>query len=273
MGGWLRAAGLVLVFSIVGGALPAFAQKAGKEPPASTRERNDEVSEARALFMAGRSAFDEGRYEAALKYFQTSYEQSHHAALLYNVGQCYDRLRRDEEAIAAFERYLSEENDADNRAPVEARVRALREIVAARQAAARETPEVVAPSTTAAPRDNAPKEDTPAPGTAGEQHRWLGPTLTMGAGAAAGIVGAVLMVLGNNHNTDVENAKAGSQYRDAQDDADRAGRQWIAGQVTLGVGAAALVGGLTWWLVQRRGTQDRVAVSLSPTSVGLRGRF
>ncbi len=83
--------------------------------------------EARALFRAGRAAFDEGRYEAALERFEQSYALSERPALLYNIGQAADRLRHDDRAVDAFERYLAEtEPDAPNRTAVEARLVVLR---------------------------------------------------------------------------------------------------------------------------------------------------
>ena len=60
-------------------------------------------TEARALFEAGRQAFTDGRFEDALQRFSQSYELSHRAELLFNIGQAADRLRRDAEALAAFE--------------------------------------------------------------------------------------------------------------------------------------------------------------------------
>ncbi|MCX7807199.1 MAG: tetratricopeptide repeat protein, partial [Deltaproteobacteria bacterium] len=85
-----------------------------------TREKSspaDEAKdqEARALFQAGQVAFEDGRFEDALQYFRRSYELSGRPALLYNIGLAADRLRRDEEALSAFERYLAEVPDARNR--------------------------------------------------------------------------------------------------------------------------------------------------------------
>ena len=99
--------------------------------PAATDEELAEA-EARALFNAAVAAYDAGRYEDALESFERAYRRSNRAALLYNMGQCYDRLRRDEEAVNAFERYLEAMPAAENRAQVESRIRALREAIARR---------------------------------------------------------------------------------------------------------------------------------------------
>src|SRR5690606_23764287 len=78
--------------------------------------------EARALYQAGRIAFDQGRFESALDYFQRSYELSGRPALLFNIGSAADRLRKDEVALDAFERYLEAVPDSPDRASVESRI-------------------------------------------------------------------------------------------------------------------------------------------------------
>jgi tetratricopeptide (TPR) repeat protein len=79
--------------------------------------------EARDLFRLGKQAFDEGRLERALKYFKDSYELSHRPALLSSIGSTLDRLRRDQEALEAYQHYLEQVPDAPNRALIEERVR------------------------------------------------------------------------------------------------------------------------------------------------------
>ncbi|MBW2461781.1 MAG: hypothetical protein JRH11_09045 [Deltaproteobacteria bacterium] len=101
-------------------------------------------SEARAIYVAGRVAFDEGRYQEALARFQEAHERSQRPELLYNIGMAADRLRLDDVALAAFEEYLAEVTDAQNRVPVENRIRALRE------AAVQPADDVPSPAETAA---------------------------------------------------------------------------------------------------------------------------
>lgn len=89
--------------------------------------QGDREEEARALFMAGRAAYDAGRYEAALSRFQEAYELSGRAELLYNIGQTADRLRQDQVALDAFERFLTEAPaEAPNRDVAQRRVEFLR---------------------------------------------------------------------------------------------------------------------------------------------------
>jgi tetratricopeptide (TPR) repeat protein len=90
-------------------------------------------AEARASFDVGRRAYEEGRFGDALRSFRHAYSLSQRPELLYNIGTCQDRLRRDEEALASFEAYLEAVPDAENRATVEARVEVLRDVVEGEQ--------------------------------------------------------------------------------------------------------------------------------------------
>jgi tetratricopeptide (TPR) repeat protein len=101
------------------GVSPVCAQAAPAEAAtAAAPTQADEDREARFLFEAGRTAYDAGRYREALAHFQGAYDLSLRPQLLYNVGQAADRLRQDEVALDAFERYLSALPVADNRPAV-----------------------------------------------------------------------------------------------------------------------------------------------------------
>lgn len=101
---------------------PGPVERGADEPSA------DEV--ARATFILGREAYARGDYEAALAAFRRAHELSGRPQLLFNIGQAADRLRRDREALQAFEAYLTAMPEAENRVEVEARMRVLREQVA-----------------------------------------------------------------------------------------------------------------------------------------------
>lgn len=88
---------------------------------------NDE--EARALFQAGKVAYDHGRYQDSLSYFQRAYELSQRPGLHYNIGLAQDRLRHDEDAIRSFEAYLLATPDSERADEVRARIDSLRRAV------------------------------------------------------------------------------------------------------------------------------------------------
>ncbi len=102
---------------------------------AATGQAQDREEEARALFMAGRAAYDGGRYEAALERFQEAYELSGRPELLYNIGQTADRLRQDAVALDAFRRFLADTpEDTAHRDMAERRVAFLERSVGPAQA-------------------------------------------------------------------------------------------------------------------------------------------
>ena len=113
------------------GLVVLFVAQAALPPSAIAQD-----DEARGLFLAGRAAFDQGRYEDALDRFREAHRLSGRPELLYNIGQAADRLRRDREALEAFEGYLEQTpSDAPNRSIAQNRVDFLREQLARREAA------------------------------------------------------------------------------------------------------------------------------------------
>lgn len=98
--------------------------------PADSVEETSPDDEARDLFGRGRDAFEAGRYEEALGYFEEAYRVSNRHLLLFNIGQAQDRLRRDRDALASFERYLELNESPPMADQVRSRIRVLRESIA-----------------------------------------------------------------------------------------------------------------------------------------------
>lgn len=185
-------------------------------------ERAD--AEARSRFEAGRAAMAAGRTEDALVDFRRAYELSHRPALLYNIGVAADRLRRDDEALEAFEAYLASmpASDVTNRAEVEGRITVLRETIAARTA--REGPgPLEAPPTT-------PSVSVPA-------------VALLVSGGVLVVGGAVLLGVGASERARVANATLGAPWSDYATSAETAPILEGVGGATLGVGAALAVTG------------------------------
>lgn len=145
----------------------------------------DAETRARRLYEVGEAAFAEGEYEVALDLLRSAYELSPRPALLYNMGICADRLRRDSEAITYYSQYLERFPSAPNRADVEARVRALRQATVGAEPA--DVPTVPAP----------PDEPLgpPATGVANDvtSEGWFWPVI--GSGIALAIGGVVVAVV------------------------------------------------------------------------------
>jgi len=153
----------------------ATAQQTAIEPDMSLADR-----EAHARFESGRLAMESGRYEEALADFTRSYELSGRGIILFNIGLVHDRLRRDGEALDAFERYLEAVPDAPNREEVWARILVLRRAMEERQSAPQPS------STMPMPVDDTPAAATPstsAGSSGGNQSLYA-----IGAGVATGLV-------------------------------------------------------------------------------------
>jgi tetratricopeptide (TPR) repeat protein len=165
----------------------------GEDAPDPAEQAAARDTEARHLFEAGRNAYDAGRYQDALDYFQRGHELSGRPQLLYNVGQAADRLRLDQTALDAFKLYLERLPDAENRPQVEERIRVLEEVLAQKQALAASS---AVPASAAAPGKSDPLA-TGAPDTAEPRddenllNQWW---FWAGAGGVV-VVGVVLAVV------------------------------------------------------------------------------
>jgi tetratricopeptide (TPR) repeat protein len=234
--------------------------------PAPAAADSDTDEEARALYQAGRIAFDQGRFDSALDYFQRSYELSGRPALLFNIGTAADRLRKDKIALEAFERYLQEVPDAPDAASVRSRIGVLRAAVEADESAPQPGP--------------AEPMDAPDEGYYAEQpdvvystedrakkRKKLGWILT---GAGAGLfffVGAPLYAVGQVKRANIEDAAIGTAWTDVEASANADAFTATGAVLSLaGLGVAAT--GLVFVLKRDQGPVAR-SLKLAPTYGGL----
>lgn len=234
----------------------------------SPAESSATDAEARGLFLAGQAAFDDARYADALGYFRQAYELSGRPGLLYNVGVAADRLRRDDEALAAFSQFLREApEDHPSYRDAEARVRVLRGVA---EDGAEAEPEVDAPPppTAEPPSTEAPPATTPS--GADTTPAWI----VVGAAAAVAVTGAVLLGVGQADADSVAATPDGTPWADVQHAATRADLMRNLGWVLAGVGLAGIAGGLTWALVAGSQPTDATAtLRIGPGGAQLRGEF
>ena len=235
-----------------------------------TAAADSQDSRARALFEAGRTAYEAGDYESALTHFRQAYEGSQRPALLFNIGQAADRLRRNEEALAALEAYLSQVPDAPNREAVDNRIAILRDVVAReRQAAA------PAAAPTPVSTEPEPSVQSKPQGLEVESSASLPllPLVVAGVGAVVLGVGAGVGAAAKAAEEDYAAAPVATRSEieaadgllsDARDKATLA-------NVLLGVGGVVLVAGAAWLVVELSAGDDPVQaqVLLGPQLAGL----
>lgn len=219
-------------------------------------------AEARGLFTAGEAAYSAGRFEDALSHFRRAYELSGRAALLYNIGLSAANIRRDREALEAFERYLAETEDAANRAIVEGRIVTLRRSIEQDEARAGEL-EAAQERARAADQARAESSSGGGASTAG----WV---LVVGGGVALA-TGAVVFAVGAGDVSTVEGAADGTPWVELRDPYNRAPVLTSIGLVVGSLGAAALATGLV--LVLTSGEGGETTVALGPTGLWVRGEL
>jgi tetratricopeptide (TPR) repeat protein len=123
---------------------------------ASAQEESVE-DKARAHFRLGRAHYDNGNFAEAAVEFEEAYNVSQRAALLYNIYLAYRDANNTEKAAWSLKLYLEKEENIENRAQLQARLKALEEANAARAAA---------PATPVAAAGEQPADqltETPAP--------------------------------------------------------------------------------------------------------------
>lgn len=233
----------------------------------SAETRGERIAEAKEAFDLGTRAYADGEFETALASFRRAYELTGSPDLLYNIATVSDRMRRDEDALHAYEGYLEARPKSADREHVESRIAVLRDAMEARRRAELQA-EIEARNAAlqAAARVKAerPLTEYVGPGP--------GPWITIGVGSAALVTGAVFLGLGQRDQNKVENAPAGSSYSLVQDMGDRGPKRSKAGVALMAVGGAGIIGGLIWQLTG--GHEEAIPeVSIGPTGISVKGTF
>jgi tetratricopeptide (TPR) repeat protein len=243
--------------------------------PALAQSETDSEEEARAQFDAGRAAYEQGRFEEAATAFRRAYLLSPRYQLLYNIGQAELRGGHDDRALAAFEGFLRQAPGSDPRhSEVQERVNVMRGMGI--QPAA----EVVAEQSEEAAPEDSPEEVKavePAPAEPPSTDRKVGPWITIGAGAAAAVGGAVMMGLGASKAKEVTDAPKGSRWSELEDTGNTAKLFWGVGIGAAAVGLAAVGAGAAWALATSRedkqGTDSALALRVGMGSIAVEGAF
>ncbi len=258
-------------------AAPAVAPP-DSEPSAETQTREDpQLKRAMESYQLGTSAYNAARYDDALGHFQEAATLYASPDFQYNIGLCYERLGKPEEAIRAFRTYLRAKPNAPDRANVEDRIFQLEKELAERDDA--DTPPEPAPQ----PPPPAPAPDNGA-GKAliitGAVLTGVGGVLALGGGLGFGLVA-------RSRSDEVDEIQTGGNpnnrsFGEAQDLEDEGRRAETLQIVTAAVGAAVAVTGVALLVVGLRrkkaaaqGPTASIVPTFSPRAAGLslQGRF
>jgi tetratricopeptide (TPR) repeat protein len=238
---WL-AVGLLLCLC---GQLPSgrvSAQARPASPAASTEVQ------AREAFERGRIHYDNGEFAKASVAFEEAYKLSGREGLLYNLYLAYRDANEQEKAAEALRQYLARVEVIENRAQLEARLKALDEGIAQRkaaeaaEAAERERAAAAAAAAPVAAASQAPGQAAePAPG-----RWWLVPVTVMSAGGALMLGSIATGVMANNKAKELEDGCDGNMCTsDLKSTADSGKTLAVVTDVLLFGGlATAAVGGV-----------------------------
>jgi tetratricopeptide (TPR) repeat protein len=212
----------------------------------SSQSREARIAAAKKAFTTGTRAYANGEFKTALTSFQRAYELTGSPDLLYNIATVSDRMRRDQQALEAYEGYLEARPKSADREHVESRIDVLRAAIEARRRAELDA-EIEARSAAieAAARVKAERPLTQHVGPG------PGPWITIGVGGAAVVTGAILVGLGQRDQKSV-----GTK----------------AGVALMAVGGAGVIGGMIWQLTG--GHEEAMPeVSIGPTGISVKGTF
>ena len=240
---------------------------AGLVEAQSAQSREFRIAEAKEAFASGTKAYGDGEFESALASFRRAYELTGSPDLLYNIATVSDRMRRDEDALAAYEGYLAARPKSVDREHVESRIEVLRAAIESQKRAKLDAEiEARRAAVEAAARVKAERPLTQHVGPG------PGPWITIGVGAAALATGAVFVGLGQRDEKKIESAAPGSSYATVQEMADRGPRRTKTGVALMAVGGAGIIGGVIWQLT---GGHDEAIpeVSIGPTGISVKGTF
>lgn len=234
--GWQRISTVGLALWLVLGPTLAAAQTP-EAAPAAEADAQD-----RLMFTEAEAHYAAGRYKQAADLFARVYDRTQRPQLLFNLANCYERMGEARTAAMYLRRYaeipgvpgadLARERIGRLEARDEQRQRELQTMAQAREAGT--------PAAATTPVDKGEKGPSK-----------VAPIIVLSVGAAAIAAGVVTGVMALGARDDAKSAcKEGDLCpASAKDDIDR--QRSLAGttDVLIGVGAAAVVGGVTWLVI------------------------
>jgi tetratricopeptide (TPR) repeat protein len=249
--------------------------------PLSAQVSDDE--RARTHFEAGRSYYEQARYDDAVREFDQAFALSGRAALLLNLSQAHERGLHFTEAIADIDRYLSLVPDSPDRKTLEERKQHLEELrariaapqpTAAPVAPAAAEPVAATPPPALAPVQPEPPAATSTPTSASNPFEVPGWVL-IGTGGAALVGSLVTGLMASSKHSDLEQAcPKGVCAASEQDTIDSAQTLAVVSTILLAVGVVAGGVGTTFLFL---GDDDagatehaglRLRVTAGPTPLG-----
>jgi hypothetical protein len=221
--------------------------------------RASDVDKARAYFEAGVDAYDQGKYEVALREFQHAHALSHNPVLYFNMAACEEHLNHYSAAALLLRQYVIEKPNADDRSKVESRIKVMEERDEDLHKPERHEPQtpVVTPPTSLTPAATAPP---PAPRK--RLFTWVALGATAAFGATALGLGAYTVT---DHNS-LKNSCGMTSAGCSSSQINGLHSVSYAADAFIGLTAAAAVATVVLFFVEGR-TPSPQHAALTPTGV------
>lgn len=259
----LRTLKSLLVVALLVMPAVARAEEPTKTYPDCGREPTDaEVTAAKGAYDAGAASFNEADYTRAIDYWEDAYRRDCTAnRLLLNLARAYELAGRKRQAVVALETFLAREPNSGEKDPINRRVDVLKKKIAEEDAAtAALPPTATSTAPAAATTANEPEKEPKA-------KRSVGPWIVIGVGGAASLVGIAGLVANKKKLDDAtaqcDPGRTNCPENVAQDGNDARSAMQGSG-VLLGVGLAAVAGGVVWAVLDgKRVAQANASATLS----------
>jgi tetratricopeptide (TPR) repeat protein len=224
----------------------------------AAQARAEDLAKARLYFQAGVDAYDEAKYEVALREFQHAHALSHNPELYFNMAACEEHMNHFQAASLLLRQYVIEKPNADDRSKVEARIKVLDE---REESIHRIEPEPV-------PRPKAEVVAPPPPPPPAPKKNYLGGFIALGVTGAFGIAAiATGAYTVSNHSS----LASGCGMTDAgctQSQRDGLHTTAVITDVFIGLTAAAAVATVVLFVLESRGSAPRTRAALHGLHAG-----
>jgi tetratricopeptide (TPR) repeat protein len=272
-----RAKGVTLIGLMVGVSLAAGIALADEPNPFAAEcnrtATEEDLEGAKGAHRAARQFYERGEYARAIQYWKDVFNFDCNAlGTLLNIANAYEKIGDRKNAILALEAYLKRDPQADDAQKIQTRIENLRSLLSSQPTATASVGPVPTSTPTVVPTAPPPPQ----------KPFGVAPWVTVGVGGAALIAGAILVGVG--HST-VEGAidrdtEVSSPITQAQKDALQGkcyeynpnayycydqkyatqatdGQKLaLTGKILLGVGGAAVAGGLLWEFMANKPVQQ-----------------
>ena len=233
---------------------------------------------AKAAFTAGVKAYQKGNYALAAKQLEKSFALERDVETLFAWAQTERQLEHCDKASELYDKILTFNLPAENKAAVQAKLAECKAILDAAKPAPEPVPAPVVEPTPAAPPERARREEPPPPPPPAEGAWWKDPVglTAVGLGAVATGIGTYYLIAGNSAHTQMVSFDGTdrAQYLHYQAEADTDGKRGVAASA---IGGGLLAVGIIWFATHSSHHAEHTVVSgwLAPGGSGLAlsGRF